>query len=67
MTTDIQPRLLTIDEVAVATRLGRTKVYQLIGRGTIRSVRVDGCRRVRLQDLEEFVARLGEAGDSGAA
>jgi excisionase family DNA binding protein len=41
--------------------LSRAKVYELIKSGVLRSVRIDGARRIRGEDLRAFVATLGEA------
>ena len=48
---------------AEALGLSRAKVYELITSGALRSVRIDGARRVRAADLEAFVESL----DSEAA
>ena len=60
--------LLTPEEAAAALAIGRTKVYELMGSGQLRSVRVGTCRRVPEVALREFVARLLEngAGNQGA-
>lgn len=53
--------LLTPEEAAEVLSLGRTKVYQLIGEGTLRSVRIGKCRRIpasALVDLVEHLAAL---------
>ena len=50
--------LLTPEEAAEALSLGRTKVYQLIGEGTLRSVRIGKCRRVPASALVELVHGL---------
>lgn len=52
------PLLLTIGDVAAALRWSRSKTYRLVARGDIRSVRVDGSRRIKVRDLEEYVAAL---------
>ncbi|MFL5910240.1 MAG: helix-turn-helix domain-containing protein [Gaiellaceae bacterium] len=52
--------LLTPAEAAQALGIGRTKVYELIATGRLRSVRLDGCRRITSDDLAAFVARLTE-------
>lgn len=52
------PALLTVESAARVLQLGRTKTYQLIARGDIPSVQIDGSRRVRVRDLEEYVERL---------
>ena len=50
--------LLEISEVAARLGMSRAKVYELMASGTLRSVRVDGCRRARTDDLVAFVASL---------
>jgi len=52
--------LLTPEEAAAALAIGRTKVYELMGSGQLRSVRVGACRRIPEVALREFVARLLE-------
>jgi len=47
-------------------RVGRSKLYELIAAGKLRSVKIGGCRRISATALAEFVAAL-EAGDDGAA
>jgi excisionase family DNA binding protein len=54
--------LYRVSEVASALGLSRAKVYELISSGALRSVRIDGARRIKAADLEAFVASLsGEA------
>ncbi len=50
--------LLTPTEAATALGIGRSKVYELMRAGTLRSVRIDSCRRVALEDLTALVTRL---------
>lgn len=50
--------LLKVPDVATRLGLSRAKVYELMASGALRSVRVDGCRRVRTSDLTDFVADL---------
>jgi excisionase family DNA binding protein len=51
--------LYRVTDVAEALSLSRAKVYELIASGTLRSVRIDGARRIRAADLEAFVESLG--------
>lgn len=51
--------LYRVTEVAEALGLSRAKVYELITSGALRSVRIDGARRIRAADLEVFVESLG--------
>ena len=50
--------LLTPTEAADVLGIGRSKVYELMRAGTLPSIRIDGCRRVPLEDLTAMVARL---------
>lgn len=50
--------LLTVPEAAEALGLSRSKLYELITRRAVRSVRIDGSRRVPVEALEAYVADL---------
>ena len=50
--------LVRPEDAARVLGIGRTKVYELIRSGALRSVRVGGLRRVPVAALDEFVARL---------
>jgi excisionase family DNA binding protein len=50
--------LLTPEEAAEVLSVGRSKLYQLISAGTLRSVRIDKSRRVPMSALVELVQRL---------
>jgi len=50
----------TVIEAAQALRLSRSKTYELLRNGRLRSVRVDGRRLIRRADLERFIEELGE-------
>ena len=56
--------LCRVNEAAAALGLGRTKTYELIGRGSIRSVRIDNAVRVPVSAIEEFLRdpRIGNMG-----
>lgn len=49
--------LLTVEEAAEMLSISRSKLYQLIGSGVVRSIRIDGSRRVPVEALEEYVSR----------
>lgn len=53
--------LLTPNEAAEALSVSRSKIYELLADGKLRSVRVDGCRRIPVHELRSYVDRL--AGD----
>jgi len=50
--------LLTAEEAAQALRVGRSKVYELMRSGVLRSVKIGGSRRISATALAEFVATL---------
>ncbi len=50
--------LLTVPEAAEALAISRSKLYELIAAGLVRSVRIDGSRRVPIEALETYVAEL---------
>jgi excisionase family DNA binding protein len=52
--------LLTVPEAAEALAISRSKLYELIAAGLIRSVRIDGSRRVPVEALQSYVAHLLE-------
>ena len=56
-------QLLTLDETKNYLRIGRTKLYQVLAEGEIRSFHVGTRRLVRKFDLDAYVTRrLAEAG-----
>ncbi|MCZ7551549.1 MAG: helix-turn-helix domain-containing protein [Anaerolineales bacterium] len=58
-------RLLTAVEVAQLLNVSRAFAYQLMKRGKIRTVSMEGARRVRPDDLLQFIeASLGPANQS---
>jgi len=52
--------LVRPEDAARVLGVGRTKVYELIRSGALRSVRVGGLRRIPVAALKEFVPRLDE-------
>lgn len=56
--------LLTVREAAALLHVSRAKVYELIGRGMLRSLRIDGARRIRVSDVEQLVADLARQTDA---
>lgn len=50
--------LLTVPEAATALGLSRSKVYELITRRAVRSIRIDGSRRVPIEALEAYITEL---------
>ena len=58
--------LLTPEEAAEVLSIGRTKVYALMADGDLISVRIGNSRRVPLDAVSEFVARLEDEARAGA-
>jgi excisionase family DNA binding protein len=57
--------LLTPEEVADLLKVGRTKVYELMDRGDLPSLKIDRCRRVPRSGVDAFIVRkLEEAADA---
>lgn len=54
--------LLTPIEAAELLSISRSKLYELLADGQLRSVRIDGCRRLAVGELREYVARLAGGG-----
>jgi excisionase family DNA binding protein len=50
--------LLTPAEAAAVLNIGRSKLYELIARGLIESVKLGRCRRFRRSDLDRFIRDL---------
>jgi len=50
--------LLTPDEAADVLKIGRSKLYELMARGLINSVKLGRCRRFRRSDLDLFIRGL---------
>jgi len=50
--------LLTVPEAAEALGISRSKLYQLLSAGTIRSLRIDGSRRVPVEVLTTYINQL---------
>ena len=50
--------LLTVPEAAEALGISRSKLYQLISAGLIRSIRIDGSRRVPVDALTAYINQL---------
>jgi excisionase family DNA binding protein len=54
-------RLLTVVEVAKLLGISRSKVYELLYAGEIKSVKIGGSRRIRYTDLGDYVRYLDDA------
>ena len=54
-------QLFTVVEVAQFLGIGRSKVYELLYAGELKSVKIGGSRRVRYTDLGDYVRYLDDA------
>ncbi len=52
--------LLTPEEAAETLSIGRTKVYELLALGVLRSVQIGKSRRIPVAAVHEHVDRLSE-------
>jgi excisionase family DNA binding protein len=50
---------IAVTEVAVFLNVSRSKVYELLASGDLRSVKIDRTRLVRGSDLRDYVESLG--------
>jgi len=53
--------LLTTTEAAEALGIGRWKLYDLMRKGLLDSVRIDGCRRIPVGALSDLIAEMASA------
>lgn len=59
--------LLTATEAASALGIGRSKVYELLRAGSLRSVRIGAARRIPADALRDYVSALQPTGPERAA
>jgi excisionase family DNA binding protein len=57
------PRLYSVENIMELLNVGRTKVYQEMDSGRLRSVKVGRRRLVSAAALNEFIAQLEVAGE----
>ena len=57
--------LMKVPEAAAALGVSRAKLYELIACGALPAVKVDGCSRVRTEDLVSYVNRLSPTNSTG--
>lgn len=55
----VPPVVYRVDEAAVALRLSRSAIYELIRSGRLRSVKEGRRRLIPVEALEEYLALLG--------
>jgi excisionase family DNA binding protein len=49
---------MTVEEAAAALRIGRTRMFDLIAKGEVRSVLIGRSRRVSVDALREYAKKL---------
>ena len=55
--------LLTIEGIRILLRIGKTKAYELVKSGELRSLKVGNGRRIHKDDLDKFLNHLRERDD----
>ena len=60
-------RNLRITESAMILGLGRSKVYELIAAGRLRSIKLDNARRIPVSAITEFLATVDGSGEVATA
>ena len=58
MSRELPELMLTVLETAEVLKVSKSHVKKLIAAGTVPSVKVGRCRRVRMSDLREHIANL---------
>lgn len=53
-----EPLLLTIEEAAGRLRIHRSKLYELVATGELKSLHIGRLRRIKVTDLEAFINKL---------
>jgi excisionase family DNA binding protein len=59
---ELEKRLFSVENVMQMCNLGRTKVYEEMDSGRLRSVKIGRRRLVSAAALDEFIAQLEAAG-----
>jgi excisionase family DNA binding protein len=62
----MQPFCVRIIVAAQMLGVGRTKIYTLIKRGELRTIKLDGSVLITMTSLEAFVERYANGGPSGS-
>jgi excisionase family DNA binding protein len=58
--------LYRVPEAARLLALGQSKMWELVARGEIESVKIDGARRISRDAIQSYLARLAEGGGGAA-
>lgn len=62
VTADDVKLLYRVREAAAMLGLGESKLWELLARGEIESVKIDGARRIPREAIETYVRQLREVG-----
>lgn len=62
---DMERLLLRPTEAADVIGIGRSKVYELLARGELPSIRIDGSIRVPMDELRQWIAQKAREGAHG--
>jgi excisionase family DNA binding protein len=54
--------LLTVADVCTRLSLGKSKIFELIARGELESLKIDSARRFTEQQVADFIERRADAG-----
>lgn len=57
-----EPELVSVDETCRLTNLGRSTLYQLIGNGTLPTLKIGKRRLLRLSTVRRLIAGLEHVG-----
>lgn len=55
---EIEPLMVQIPVAAQMCDVSPAKMKQWVNEGRVRSIKIDRCRRIRVEDLREFVQGL---------
>lgn len=64
--TAVSAQLLTIADVCKRLQMGKSKVFEFIATGQLKSLKIDGARRVTEEQLADFIASRIEAARESA-
>ncbi len=66
MPSPVRERLLAVDEAAVALGIGRSRLYEEIGAGRVRSVKVGRRRLIPESAITAYIGALADAEGRGS-
>ena len=57
MSSRVEPVVVTVADAATMLSVGRSRVYELIARGELASVKLGASRRVTIKSIRQLLAR----------